>query len=253
MKTMKKILLVDAQTEPRQLLAVRLEILGVEVMEAGTVEELSSLLSLHDPDLVIADWSFPGLGGLKLLEKVQSRKRPVILFTETVPEDSALLMERTGARAWVSPKKRSNLLERVQVWMDETDGAAPDTFSAAGRHILLIEDSDTVRHFLRRVLSQTLTDCVIREAADGRAAISEMSHKKVDLIVTDLEMPGMDGRTFLRKIRANPLLKKKPIMVLSGGITAELKDEFKSDTQLSFVEKPSTSEEISETAIRLLA
>ena len=253
MNTMKKILLVDAQTELRQLLAVRLEVLGIQVLEAGTAGELSSLLASHIPDLVVADWSIPGLEGLKLLEKIQPQKRPVILFTENLPEDSSALRSRMGLRAWVSPKKRSNLLEQVQAWICEAGADAPETFPAAGRHILLIEDSDTVRNFLRRILSQSLVDCVIREATDGRTAISEMSQKKVDLIVTDLEMPGMDGRTFLRKIRANPLLKKKPIMVLSGDITLELMDEFKMDGQLSFVKKPSTSREISEVAMRLLA
>jgi hypothetical protein len=56
----------------------------------------------------------------------------------------------------------------------------------------------------------------------------------------------------LRAIRANALLKKKPVMVLSGSITPDLLSEFKDDSYMWFLEKPSTTQEIVEIARRLL-
>jgi CheY-like chemotaxis protein len=109
-----------------------------------------------------------------------------------------------------------------------------------------------VRGFVRRALAKAFPEVVIREAEDGKAAMTEMSQKKVDLIITDLEMPGMDGRTFLRKMRSNALLKTKPVMVLSGNITPDLLREFMEDPYIWFLEKPATPEEIVEIAGRLI-
>jgi CheY-like chemotaxis protein len=85
---------------------------------------------------------------------------------------------------------------------------------------------------------------VIREAGDGRVALTEMTKKKVDVIITDLQMPNMDGRTFLRMIRKNPLLKAKPIIVLSSDITPELIAEHKDDIYIRFLAKPAKEHEI---------
>jgi CheY-like chemotaxis protein len=239
----KKVLIVDPQADVRQTLALRLEVLGLEVLEAGTSSALTTLLSNQNPELVITEWSLPGLEGERLIEKLLPRQRPIIVFTELKTEDIASQAEKAGARTVLNKKKRSLLLDQMKAFALDPSSIPPAP-GHAQRHILLIEDSPTVRNFVRKSLSPFLPDCVIREAADGRAALSEMSQKKVDLIVTDLDMPGMDGRTFLRMMRSNPLLKKKPVLVLSGSITSDLLGEFKDDPNLCFLRKPSTAEDI---------
>jgi len=149
-------------------------------------------------------------------------------------------------------KKRSDLFKRVEELLSQVRSSPPENTLPAGSQILLVDDSSAIRMFLRKSLQLSLPGAVIREAADGVTAITEMSRKKVDLIVTDLEMPGMDGRTFLRKIRQNPILRNKPILVLSGSISGELLEEFKGDPALQFVAKPCSPEVLSQNALRLL-
>ena len=248
----KKVLVVDSHEELRQLLVLRLEVLGLEVLETGRAEEISDLLLDHSPDLVIAEWSVPGLKGLELLEALGPRERDVLIFTEENPEPFEDSLHRSRVQGWIHKKNRSDLIEKVKLLTAGERNAAPRTKPDGQRHILVIEDSATVRGFVRLALVRAISGCVIREAEDGRAALSEMAQKKVDLIITDLEMPGMDGRTFLRAIRANALLKRKPVMVLSGSITPDLLNEFKGDAYMWFLEKPSTTKEIVEIARRLL-
>jgi CheY-like chemotaxis protein len=119
--------------------------------------------------------------------------------------------------------------------------------------ILLIEDSETVRGFLRRLFAREMPEATLVEAADGRAALREMTRCRADLIVTDLQMPGMDGRSFIAKLRSNPLLKKKSVIVLSGDKVEDLRALYAGDMGIVFLGKPSGSEVILEAARRLFA
>ncbi len=249
---LKKVMVIDPVQETRQLLVLRLEILGLEVLEAGDARGLKSLLESHAPELVVSEWSVPGLEGMDLLNILQPQKRHVLLFTENEAANILELLERTHVRGWVHKKKRSDLLDRIKTLMDEPVPTGFISKETSQRQILLIEDSGMVRGFVRRALAKAFPEVVIREAEDGKAAMTEMSQKKVDLIITDLEMPGMDGRTFLRKMRSNALLKTKPVMVLSGNITPDLLREFMEDPYIWFLEKPATPEEIVEIAGRLI-
>lgn len=118
--------------------------------------------------------------------------------------------------------------------------------------ILLIEDSETVRNFLRRLFQREMPACTIIEAAEGRAALHEMTRCKADLIVTDLQMPGLDGRGFIAKLRSNPLLRKKSVLVLSSDDLADLRRLYQADPGILFLSKPSALEAIIQAARSLL-
>jgi len=115
---------------------------------------------------------------------------------------------------------------------------------APSKTVLLIEDSATVRSFLRRVFLKQWPEANIVEAKDGREALHEMTRCKADLIVTDLQMPGMDGRSFIAKLRSNALLKRKRLLVLSSDDLQDLRDLYVEDTGIRFLKKPSSPDEI---------
>src|SRR5581483_11092393 len=141
-------------------------------------------------------------------------------------ENLQSFLEKTGVRAVISKKRKSDFFKQLEYVvipvrpLEADEGRAVD-----GKHVLLIEDSPTIRNYVRRTLEKALPNCVIREAEDGREAISEMAQKKVDLIITDLQMPGMDGHAFLRMIRKNGLLKQKPVLVFSSSDVTDLRAE----------------------------
>src|SRR5262245_46520836 len=85
--------------------------------------------------------------------------------------------------------------------------------------ILVCEDSPVVRLYVRRTLENEFPGAQIHEAQDGKSGLAIMKVHKIDLIVTDLQMEGMDGDSFLHLIKRNGVLAKKPVLVLSGLIT----------------------------------
>jgi two-component system chemotaxis response regulator CheY len=246
------VLVVESNPELRQLLVMRLECFNCRVREAADTSELDAVLSQTGADIVVTGWSVPGLEGMDLLKRLEPRRRRVLLLTESEPETNPASLNLLGLDSLHTYKKRSDLFKRVEELLSQVRSSPPENTLPAGSQILLVDDSSAIRMFLRKSLQLSLPGAVIREAADGVTAITEMSRKKVDLIVTDLEMPGMDGRTFLRKIRQNPILRNKPILVLSGSISGELLEEFKGDPALQFVAKPCSPEVLSQNALRLL-
>ncbi|WP_266365924.1 response regulator transcription factor [Tellurirhabdus rosea] len=80
-------------------------------------------------------------------------------------------------------------------------------------HILLVDD-DT---FIRKVLRQTLKeDFIITTQANGMEAMAWLEQgNEPNLIITDLQMPHLDGQELIRLLRSSSLLRQIPIMVLS--------------------------------------
>ena len=80
------------------------------------------------------------------------------------------------------------------------------------KKILLADDSETMRLFIR-IFMRNLSDVRVTEAADGFDAIEKIRKEDFDLIITDINMPHMDGLQLIRSIRGMGLAT--PIIVLS--------------------------------------
>lgn len=90
---------------------------------------------------------------------------------------------------------------------DETD-----TTDMAKR-ILTIDDSKTMRDMLMLTLSDAGYD--VLQAVDGQDGIEVLGDRKVDVVITDINMPKMDGYAVIRNLRSNPIHKSTPILVLT--------------------------------------
>jgi CheY-like chemotaxis protein len=247
----KTILLADGNATARKVLAVRLQYLDHEIAEAGTVEEMDQMISGKTFDLIIVDARLTGPAGDAVLQKVQSKKTPVFLLTDRFPEGGDL-EGQFPVKAVFHRSQRTEMLARIESCFSD-----PAESKSAVRpkeyQVLLIEDSPTIRGFLKRVVVKNFPGSTVREAEDGRQAMNEMSSKRVDFIVTDLQMPGMDGQTFLNILHRNPVLKNKPVLVLSGSFTPQLREELKAYPTVRTLAKPSSDEEIASTLKELIA
>ncbi|MCC7312711.1 MAG: chemotaxis response regulator CheY [Sulfuritalea sp.] len=85
---------------------------------------------------------------------------------------------------------------------------------------LVVDDFSTMRRIVRNLLKE-LGFLNVDEAEDGVVALSKLTSEHFDFIVTDWNMPNMDGLTLLQQVRANPQLKHLPVLM----ITAEAKKE----------------------------
>ena len=112
---------------------------------------------------------------------------------------------------------------------------APRDLSGAGR-ILFVEDEDAVRGVAARLLRARGYEVI--EAADGEAALelAEAHAGEIDLLISDVIMPGLDGPTLLKKAR--PHLGAVPVMFISGYAEAEFSDLLEGETGVTFLPKP---------------
>jgi len=88
------------------------------------------------------------------------------------------------------------------------------------KRIVIADDSATARMFIKRCLEIIgFGDATIIEAANGKEALARVKEEATDLVITDLNMPVMDGETLLKWIRANPKLNTIPVLVVSSAGT----------------------------------
>lgn len=78
---------------------------------------------------------------------------------------------------------------------------------------LTVDDSKTMRDMVSFTLKGA--GFSVLEAEDGRHALSVVQGKKVDVVITDINMPNMDGVTLVRELRAKAEFKSTPILILT--------------------------------------
>lgn len=102
--------------------------------------------------------------------------------------------------------------------------------------ILLVEDSEDNRLMMRRLLE--LSGYEIIEAVNGEQAVENAKQMLPDLILMDLSLPRVDGLAATRLIRAIPVLKRVPIIVVSAHDTSDFHAEAMASGCDEYVTKP---------------
>jgi two-component system chemotaxis response regulator CheY len=92
---------------------------------------------------------------------------------------------------------------------------------ASALSVLVVDDQLTMRALVRNGLQQLKIDKV-DEAADGEDAFRALIAKPAHLVITDFNMPKLDGLGLLRAIRAHPATKSAAVIMLTGRADAEL-------------------------------
>lgn len=113
--------------------------------------------------------------------------------------------------------------------------------------ILIVDDSAAIRKILQRMLVQASVPLgKVVEAGDGVEALEALKKTKVNLVLSDINMPNMDGLQLLRNIRANAEWNGIPvIMVTTEGGEAKVMEAVKLGAN-GYVRKPFTAEQIKE-------
>lgn len=83
-------------------------------------------------------------------------------------------------------------------------------------HVLLVEDDRDTREMYSEYLSYS--GLRVTEAPTGRRALERVREQRPDVVVTDIGMPGMDGRELSRRLRSNESTSDLPIIAVSGQV-----------------------------------
>ncbi len=111
--------------------------------------------------------------------------------------------------------------------------------------ILIVDDSITIRRIITNAL-KTIGFPETIEAVDGKDALDKLSGGNVDFIITDWNMPQMNGLDFIKEVRANPIYSSMPIlMITTHGSEQDVIEALKAKVN-SYIVKPFTPQELKE-------
>ncbi len=110
------------------------------------------------------------------------------------------------------------------------------------KHVLIVDDSPTVRKFVSVSLSMQGFSVVV--ACDGMDALEKLPQSKFDLVITDLNMPNMDGFELIKALRENPDYKDLPVIILTSLGDEANKEQGAKLGVNSYVVKPFSLEKI---------
>jgi two-component system chemotaxis response regulator CheY len=113
--------------------------------------------------------------------------------------------------------------------------------------VLVVDDSAAIRKILQRVLRQTgMAIGAIHEAGDGQEALAVLGQHPVNLVLTDINMPKMDGLQLLASMKSSPQWKSLPVvMITTEGGEAKVGEAVRLGA-VGYVRKPFTADQIKE-------
>jgi two-component system, chemotaxis family, chemotaxis protein CheY len=111
--------------------------------------------------------------------------------------------------------------------------------------ILIVDDSITIRRIITNALKTVgFTETI--EASNGKEALEKLTGGKVDFIITDWNMPEMNGLDLIKEIRANPVHSSMPIlMITTRGTEHDVVEALQAKVN-SYIMKPFTPQELKE-------
>lgn len=120
-------------------------------------------------------------------------------------------------------------------------------------NILIVDDSPAMRRVVRRVVDLSGFDVgKYLEAGDGVQALAVLRSEWVDLIVTDINMPVMDGEQLLLAVRGDAALAEIPVLVVSTDQSAARVEDMLAHGANGYISKPFMPAALSEQMYRLL-
>ncbi len=117
-------------------------------------------------------------------------------------------------------------------------------------NILAVDDSSSMRQMVSFTLKGAGHNVV--EAQDGQDALNKAKSQQFDLIVTDVNMPVMDGITFIKNLRAEANYKFTPMLMLTTESAADKKAEGKAAGATGWIVKPFNPDQLIKTINKVL-
>lgn len=119
-----------------------------------------------------------------------------------------------------------------------------------GKTILTVDDSSTMRQMIGFTLKEAGFE--VLEAGDGLEALERARGQKLSLVITDVNMPRMDGITLVQRLRAQPEFRFTPILVLTTESGLDMKQKGKEAGATGWIVKPFSPEKLLDVVNRVL-
>jgi CheY-like chemotaxis protein len=228
----KKILVVANSDRQHKDCVDQLNQMGFEnICSATNGVEALKLLRDSPIDLVLSDWDLPDTDGLELLKTIKKspslQGTPFIFLTAHTDEEKNRQAMGYGAVDNITNLSSStSLKENIKIILNR-----------GIRNILIVEDSDIQREICIAQLQQIGFE-KITGASNGKEAFEYLENNSVDFILSDWNMPEMNGLELLKKVKGTPTLKDIPFLILTINKDEEKNQEALNLGAIDYIVKP---------------
>ncbi|MBT0962031.1 response regulator [Denitromonas iodatirespirans] len=217
------LLIVEPSSMQRKVIAQLCESLGIVSMDyADTGAQALAALSQRTPDIVISALYLPDMLGTDLVLRMRSvpaqEDVPFILVSSETRPQALDPVRQSGVCAIVpKPFTAEQLAQAINATLDmrAIEPMTDIDLDLEELKVLLVDDSPHARRCIRGVLEQLGLRHFI-EAGDGTEAVGILGDTMVDLVVTDYNMPEMDGRALVEHIRQHSWQTSVPVLMVTS-------------------------------------
>lgn len=216
----KTILIVDDDADFRESLIQVLRKAGYNTLAAAdgrtaaaTIENLRPVI-----DLMVVDLCLPDMNGIEIIEAVARKKGEIKIIAASAVFDDMFLEMATSLGADAGIRKPGGGEAAAAKWLQAIRGLLGEAAQTAVRPleqvVLLAEDEAAVRTFVKTILQRE--GYQVLEAADGSGAVAlaRKVNGAIDLLVTDIKMPGMNGLALAEALKE--MRPGVPVVYMSG-------------------------------------
>ncbi len=210
----RKVLVIDDEPDIREIVRLYLCDEGYEVIEAGNGQEGILKAQQQKPDVIILDIMMPGINGFEVAKHLKddpnTKDIPIIILS-VLAQDSQY---RQGILDYISkPFRQEELVNTIHKIFEKVDG------KTVKRTVLVVDDDPDIVDIIAICLKDN--HMLAEKAYNGPEALDMVKRKKIDLILLDINMPGMNGFEVIKKLKENKATCDIPIVVLTGTYISE--------------------------------
>ena len=216
-------LLVEPSDTQRKIITKALQDAGIKQIDyANNIQETIESLSSFPPDLVISSMYLPDGSANELIDRIRSNEdtegQCFMLISSERNRDHLEHLRQSGVLAILpKPFNPTDLQRAIHATLDliVEEEIDLEMFDPRTLRVLVTDDSRMARKHISKTLN-TMGIEDIQFAENGREAVELLAQSEFDLIVTDYNMPEMDGRELTDAVRQDPELAHIPILMVSS-------------------------------------
>jgi PAS domain S-box-containing protein len=265
-----RILAVDDSANAREIYRGLLHAMGYQHTVASSadaaLEELAAAASTRPYHLVLLDWKMPMVDGFEAAQRIRRAGaavgRPKLVMVTAYGADAvAQRARREGFDGYLTkPLNESSLRSAIQSALGGA-GAPPAQAAAQkedetvdilkGCRILLVEDNE-LNQIVAADLLGGVAGALVTVAQDGAQAIARLDTEPFDVVLMDLQMPGMDGYEATQRLRADPRHATLPIVAMTAHAMARDREQCLAAGMNAFISKPFDPHELFSVVARMV-
>ena len=217
------ILLVEPSSAQRRIIMEEMNSVGIiNIDEASNGQEALESMEKYTPDLVVSAMYFEDMNGNNIINAMRVNDElkdvPFMLVSSETDEHYLEPLRQAGVIA-ILPKPFEKLALKKALYAT-LDYISPDhleleEFDVEDLRVLVVDDSLMARKHISRILSLMGIEKIV-EGKDGVEAVELLKENMYDLIVTDYNMPEMDGRALIEYVRKQSAQPDIPILMVTS-------------------------------------